>query len=106
PPSTRQVQSASAEIETFCVAITRWNVWSSATSAISSPACLGSGVRRVHNKTLLLSGSPDATPSGKRSRRSRQEIFEGAENERAQAASTPKTDAIARKSRRLIFPML
>jgi len=34
--------------------------------------------RHVHSNTPLLSDSPEATPSGKRSRRSRQKIFEGA----------------------------
>src|SRR5208282_6039219 len=58
--------------------------------------------RRVHNSTLLLSGSPEATPSGKRSRRSRHAICDFAPNGRPQAAVAPMAAAIPRKERRVM----
>src|SRR5260370_38153102 len=66
PTSTRHVQPESSEIGAACDAMTRVKRSSSATSRVN----LNSGVRtgwgqRVQSSTLLLSGSPEATPSGK-----------------------------------------
>jgi len=69
-------------------------------TAAFSPVVFSSiGGRRVHSRTLLLSGSPDATPSGKRSRRSRHVIWDLVPNGLLQAAVAPMAAAIARKER-------
>src|SRR6478736_2384622 len=78
PTSTRQVQSDSADTRAVVVAITRVKAESSATStsslALLRPSAYG---RRVQSSTLLSSGSPDATPCGYNSRRSRQPLDDG-----------------------------
>ncbi len=90
------------------VATTRVNIPSSATSTFNIWArvapdlplsfSLDSG-RRVHNRTLLLSGSPDATPSGKRSRRSRQAMCDSVPNGLLQDAVAPTAAASPMKVR-------
>src|SRR6185369_14267504 len=93
PTRTRQVQSDSAEMGTLCVATTRRKSGSCETSTVSFRAGVGTGFRRVHNSTLLLSGSPEATPSGKRSRRSRQGTAEAFGKGLLHAAVAPNNDA-------------
>jgi hypothetical protein len=60
---------------------------------------LSVGGRRVHSRTLLLSGSPDATPSGKTSRRSRQAMLDFDRNGLPQAAVAPMAAAVCRNER-------
>ena len=93
PTRTRQVQSDSAETATVCVATTRRNCGSRETSTVRFRAGVGIGCRRVHNNTLVLSGSPEATPSGKRSRRSRQCTAEAFGNGTLHAADAPNIAA-------------
>ncbi len=108
PTSTRQVQSDAAETGAAAVATTRVNCSSSATSTFSFTTSnlrvafstdLSTGGRRVHSRTLLLSGSPDATPSGKRSRRSCHAMLDFDANGPAQAAVAPMAAAICRNER-------
>src|SRR5580704_15495597 len=61
------------------------------------------GARRVHSNTLWLSGSPDATPSGYRSRRSFHATVEADAKSRPQAAVAPSATAVFRNSRRLFL---
>ena len=68
--STLHVQSVSAEMSTSFLPMTRRKSASSAISTCSFAAAVPSGGRRVHKMTLYGSGSPEATPCGKRSRRS------------------------------------
>src|SRR5579864_2546022 len=104
PTSTRQVQSDAAEIGALAVATTRVNISSSETSTFNFGAdpFSAAGGRRVHKRTLLLSGSPEATPSGKRSRRSCHAIRDFAPNALPQAAVAPMAAAISRKERRVM----
>src|SRR5580765_1524100 len=106
PTSTRQVQSEAAEIGAGVVATTRRKDASSATSTINvlTPRASAGG-RRVHNSTLSLVGSPEATPSGYRSRRSRHASRDGAAKAVPQAADAPSATAVSRKARRLISLM-
>src|SRR5271155_5627970 len=100
PTKTRQVQSDAAETGAVAAATTRVNNSSSATSTFNWTAGLAPMAgRRVHNSTLLLSGSPDATPSGKKSRRSRHAMRDFVPNGLPQAAVAPIAAAIARKER-------
>src|SRR4029078_6271717 len=80
--------------------MTRLNAGSLATSTVRicrSPCANG---RRVHRITLLGSGSPDATPCGKRSRRSLHWVRE-ARAGRAKASDAPIAAATWIKCRRL-----
>src|SRR5580698_7581998 len=107
PTSTRQVQSEAADTGAVAVATTRVNDSSSAASTFKvtgsgSPGFSPMGGRRVHSSTLLLSGSPDATPSGNRSRRSCHAMRDIVPNGLPQAAVAPVAAAIARKERRVM----
>src|SRR6202042_2291822 len=90
PTSTRQVQSDASCTRADVFAITRVNAASSATStsklALLRPSAYG---RRVQSRTLFSSGSPDATPCGYRSRRSRQPLDDGRTAEQPQASEAP-----------------
>src|SRR5216684_5084902 len=104
PTSTRHVQSESSEIGAACDAMTRVKSSSSATSRFN----LNFGVRtgwgqRVQRRTLLLSGSPEATPSGNRSRRSRHATREAEADKFPHAAVALSARAISRKDRRVMF---
>src|ERR1700685_3743784 len=65
PTTTRQVQSAADVAVAVATATTSWNCGSAAISTVRrsrlAPPVAG---QRVHNTTLSLVGSPDATPSG------------------------------------------
>ena len=54
----------------------------------------------------MLSGSPEATPSGKRSRRSRQTRWDFAPKGVLQAAVAPTAAAMARKERRVMVDIV
>src|SRR5260370_28436641 len=104
PTSTRHVQSESWEIGAACDAMTRLKSSSSATSRFN----LNFGVRtgwgqRVQRRTLLLSGSPEATPSGNRSRRWRHATREPEGDKFPHAAVALSARAISRKDRRVMF---
>ena len=58
---------------------------------------------RVQNKTLLLSGSPEATPWGKSARRSRQRILERRGAGKPHAAAAPQLAAATMNARRFIL---
>ena len=62
---------------------------------------LALGAWRVQRSTLLLSGSPDATPSGYRSRRSFHFKLEGKAKALPHAADAPRAKAISRKDLRV-----
>jgi hypothetical protein len=100
PTSTRAVQSAAAEIGTAVCVTTRSKASSSATSTVSCARSPRSTGRRVHKITLVGSGSPEATPSGKRSRRSFQLVREAAAAP-PQASVAPIADARCMKWRRV-----
>ncbi len=100
PTSTRAVQSAAAETGTEACETTRRKAASSATSTVSSDRSLRSNGRRVQRMTLVGSGSPEATPSGKRSRRSVHLVCE-ARAAPPQASDAPIAAASWMKSRRL-----
>src|SRR3954470_15598174 len=102
PTRTRQVQSETSESGTDCSATTFLNSESSATSTVSRDAGAVPGARRVQSRTLWLSGSPEATPSGNNSRRSRQWLADGLGKAYPQAAEAPRRAAISRNLRRLI----
>src|ERR1700722_10404468 len=106
PTKTRQVQAEAAETGHTAFATTRVNISSSATSTFNftdrSLEVPSDIARRVHNRTLLLSGSPDATPSGKRSRRSCHAIGDFADSGLPQAAVAPMATAIFRKDRLVV----
>src|SRR5579859_6573062 len=102
PTSTRQVQSDVSEIGASAVATVREKASSSATSTINLSVVLPPfGGRRVHSSTLWLSGSPEATPSGKQSRRSCQEMSERVAKDFPHAAVAPIATAISRNARLL-----
>src|SRR5690348_4302180 len=105
PTSTRVVQSALANGVVSACAITRVKSRSSATSTLSRGALrsLAAGGLRVHKRTLSLVGSADATPSGKSSRRSFQDLLEGWAISAAQTPTAPSAMAPLRNARRSIF---
>src|SRR5581483_4972298 len=82
PTSARQVQSAAAETVAGAEAITVAKASSSATSTSRRLEVPLSNGRRVQSNTLSGCGSPEATPSGNRSRRS----FDAAGTERSRCA--------------------
>jgi hypothetical protein len=81
------------------VATTRRKASSSAISTVSVAVSPVSNGRRVHRMTPSGAGSPEATPSGKRSRRSRQ-LVRVARAGPAQASAAPIAAAADMNSRR------
>src|SRR5271154_3775694 len=83
--------------------MTRSNDSSSATSTFNLFVVVAPiGARRVHRRTLSLSGSPEATPSGKRSRRSRQETLDDVAKASPQTDVAPRAIPISMNARPLI----
>src|SRR5512135_2087579 len=105
PTRTRQVWSASRSARARASATTRVNAGSSATSTVRATAGRAPPFdTRVQRITLSCAGSPDATPSAKRSRRSTQRARERAGFAPAQAAVAPIAVAPARNARRVMRP--
>jgi hypothetical protein len=77
------------------------NAASSETSTVSGTSDGGLDDSRVHRMTLSDSGSPDATPSANRSRRSAQRTRDGCARLPAYAKEAPIDAAAARNARRV-----
>src|SRR5579872_7363660 len=101
--NTRHVQSESAESATIDSATMLWNATSSATCAVRRDALSpATGGRRVQINTLSGNGSPDATPCGKRSRRSGHDGDERSGKRGFHAKVAPRATASFSASRRFI----